>query len=211
MNLSFESSSLLNETKTSMKSSFCSNLSISFSSKKFNSSTKNRKPAKKSKKEIFETLIEQTVTCLREYDKHRESESTHLEKFSKMSKKYFTFLKEVFEGVLLNWELLSGLVDLFLEKSKNPKKEKDRLLVISYLLLFRFEDMKLTELCGIFLSQKVLLMHLFLKFLLSKSDLLELVFPQLETTFDCSYLGNSHLIVYYVVLVLAIHITSLFF
>jgi hypothetical protein len=114
-----------------------------------------------------------------------------LEKYAKLNKKYFSFLKEVFEGVMLNYQLLSIFVLRFLEKIKSGKKELERLMIMGYLVLFRFEDIKAREFNTIVLVQPPLLMHQFLGFLFSKSEMMELAFPMMEKVFDKAYLSRN--------------------
>lgn len=190
MSVLSETNSLNTTSKMSMKSSFHSNLSLSNGSKSDYQSHMQKNGAQSSVRDIFENMINQTVECLKSYDKHKDSESVHLEKYTRLSKKYFTFLKEVFEGVMLNYQLLSMLVQAFLNKIKSGRKEQERLMVISYLILFRFEDIKQRELNTIILVQNALQMHKILNFLLSKADLVELVFPKMEKVYDKDYLGK---------------------
>jgi hypothetical protein len=173
-----------------MKSSFHSNLSLSNGSRLESQSNLRKTSAHGNLRTIFENMINQTVQCLKSYDKHKESESVHLEKYSKLSKKYFSFLKEVFEGVMLNHELLSMIVVIYLNKIKSGKKELERLMIICYLILFRFEDIKQRELNTIILVQSALQMHQLMKFLFNKNDLIELVFPKMEKAYDRQYLSK---------------------
>lgn len=185
-----ETGSINTVSKMSLKSSFHSNLSLSNFSRSELQSHQQRNIPQLNIRNIFENLINQIVQCLKSYEKHKESESVHLEKYAKLNKKYFSFLKEVFEGVMLNNELLSMLVLQFLDKIKSGKKDLERLKIIGYLLLFRFDDIKGREFNTIILVQPALLMHQFLNFLLAKNELVEQLFPVMETVYDKMYLSR---------------------
>ena len=186
-----ETNSFNTSSRMSMKSSFHSNLSLSNGSRVESQSHTKRASDHSNLRLIFENMINQAVQCLKSYDKHKESESVHLEKYAKLSKKYFSFLKEVFEGVMLNHEFLANLVVIYLNKIKSGKKELERLMIICYLVLFRFDDIKQREMNTIILVQSALQMHNLMKFILNKNELLELVFPKMEKAYDRQYLSKE--------------------